>query len=160
MSGFVAEPSNHLFDPSTQGLGRFKGVVDQYGNEDYLMPVVTDNGQPGGNVVGLRAPNSNIVVPFPGANYTTNDISVANGGTATNTPTINLASGRFTALAAATTLTITNSQVAATTKVFANLSTADATGWIKNVVPSAGTITITLGAALTANANVDFHLVG
>ena len=157
MSGFSAEPSQHLFDTNTgTGLGRLKGVIDANGVEDYVPVHVMDN--TGANVVGLRMTKSGIVAPFPGADPTVSDISVANGGTATNSPTLGFASGRFTALAAATSVTIANTQVTALTKVFASLTTADATGWIKNIVPGAGTITITFGAALTANANVDFHI--
>lgn len=157
MSGFSAEPSNHLFDTNTApGAGRLKGVVDAYGVEDYVPVHVLDNLQT--NVVGFRMTKTGIVAPFPGADPTVSDISVANGGTATNTPTLNYASGRFTALAAATSVTISNNQVTALTKVFASLTTADATGWIKNIVPGAGTITITFGAALTGNSNVDFHI--
>ena len=157
MSGFTAEASQHLFDPTAvTGLGRYKGVVDQYGAEDYVAVLTLDT--TGQNVVGMRMLKSGIIAPFPGADPTVSDISVANGGTATNTPTLNFSSGRFTALAGATSVTISDSQVTALTKVFASLTTADATGWIKNIVPGAGTITITFGAALTANANVDFHI--
>ena len=156
MSGFIAEASQHLFDGSVAGAGRLKGVIDQFGTEDYLAILTLDN--TGQNVVGMRMLKSGITAPFPGADPSVSDISVANGGTATNAPTINFASGRFTALAGATSVVIANNQVIALTKVFATLTTADATGWIKNVVPGAGTITITLGAALTANANIDFHI--
>ncbi|RMD00058.1 hypothetical protein EAY64_05530 [Aquitalea palustris] len=159
MSGYTTEPSNHLFDTNTAaGQGRLKGVVDAYGAEDYVPVHVMDVPGGVGNVVGLRMTKSGVTVPFPGTDASVQDISVANGGTATNAPTINYSSGRFTALAGATQLVISNSQVTALTKAFANLSSNDSTGWIKNVVPGAGTITINLGAALTANANIDFHL--
>lgn len=158
MSGFSTEPSQHLFDTNTtNGQGRFKGVVDAYGVEDFI-PVIATDAPNSTNVVGLRMIKSGVMVPFAGADASVQDISVANGGTATNAPTINYASGRFTALAGATQLVISNNQVTALTKVFANLSTNDATGWIKNVIPGASSITINLGAALTANANIDFHL--
>ena len=157
MSGFTAEASQHLFDPTlVTGQGRYKGVVDQYGAEDYVAVMVLDSAAQ--NVIGMRMLKSTIIAPFPGADPTVSDISVANGGTATNTPTLNFNNGRITALAAATQIVISNSQVTALSKVFATLTTADATGWIKNVVPGAGTITINLGAALTANANFDFHI--
>lgn len=158
MSGFQAEPSQHLFDSYTgaAGAGRLKGVVDAMGVEDYL-PVFTLD-PTAAHVVGLRMLKAGVVAPFPGADPTVSDISTANGGAATNAPTLNFASGRFTALGGATTVVISNSQVTALTKVFASLTTADSTGWIKNIVPGAGTITVTFGAALTANANVDFHI--
>lgn len=157
MSGFQAEASQHLFDSNTgSGLGRFKGIVDAYGVEDYVPVFLLDSAQV--NVVGLRMYKGGVTAPFPGADPSVSDISVANGGAATNAPTLNYASGRFTALAGATSVTISSNQVTALTKVFASLTTADATGWIKSIVPGAGTITITFGASLTANANVDFHL--
>jgi len=156
MSGFTAGISQHLFDTTVQGAGRLKGVIDQYGNEDYIPTFVQDNTQ-NANVVAVRNVKGE-AIPFPGATAAVNDISVANGGAATNAPTINLASGRFTALAGATSLVISNNQVTALTKVFVNLASADTTGWIKNAVCGAGTITIALGAALNANANIDFHI--
>ncbi|MET3122615.1 hypothetical protein AAKU67_002217 [Oxalobacteraceae bacterium GrIS 2.11] len=157
MSGFSQEASNHLFDTNTvPGAGRLKGVIDAYGIEDYVPVHVLDSTQI--HVVGFRMTKGGVVAPFPGADPTVSDISVANGGIATNSPTLNFASGRFTALAAATSVVISNNQGTALTKVFASLTTADPTGWIKNIVPGAGTITITFGAALTANANVDFHI--
>ena len=73
--------------------------------------------------------------------------------------TINKAAGRVNIAAAGTSIVVTNSLVTAASKVFAQVSQADATAYIRNVVPAAGSFTITLGAAATAQTSVDFFVV-
>jgi len=77
------------------------------------------------------------------------------GGT-TGNQTINKMAGSVNFAAAATTLTVTNSLVSATSNVFCAVQTGDATAAIKNVVPGAGSFVITLSAAATAETRVAF----
>jgi len=85
---------------------------------------------------------------------------------ATNTPggttgaqTINKPTGSVNFAAAATSLVVTNSLVSATSKVFAVVQTNDSTAVIKNVVCGAGSFTITLSAAATAETQVAFFVI-
>jgi hypothetical protein len=80
------------------------------------------------------------------------------GGT-TGAQTINKPSGTVNFAAAATTLVVTNSLVTASSIVMVVIRTNDATATIKNVVPAAGSFTITLGAAATAETSVGFFVI-
>ena len=73
--------------------------------------------------------------------------------------TIDKAVGRVNIAAVGTSVVVTNSLVTAASKVFCSVSTNDATAAIKNVVPAAGSFTITLSAAATAQVSVDFLVV-
>lgn len=73
--------------------------------------------------------------------------------------TINKAAGRVNIDALGTSVVVTNSLVTAASKVFAVVSTADATAVLKNVVPTSGSFTITLSAATTAPTTIDFFVV-
>lgn len=88
----------------------------------------------------------------------TNQIVNTNAGNSTGTPgaaTLNTPTGRSAFAAAASSLTITNSLVSATSIVWAVLQTADGTlTSILRVVPAAGSFTITGNAAATAATNV------
>jgi len=86
--------------------------------------------------------------------------------TATNTPagttgnqTINRPSGTVNIAAAGTTITVTNSLVTTSSIVFATIRTNDATAVIKNVVPAAGSFTINLNAAATAETSIGFFVI-
>ena len=70
--------------------------------------------------------------------------------------TINKTLGRCNIAAGATTVVVTNSLVAATSNVFATIAQNDTTAILKNVVAGAGSFTITLTAAATANTAVNF----
>lgn len=73
--------------------------------------------------------------------------------------TINKSSGRVNIAAASTSVTVTCSVCTVNSHVFAQISTNDATAVPKNVVPAAGSFTINLNAAATANTSVDFFIV-
>lgn len=93
-------------------------------------------------------PDSNLFVPT----------TVTAGGT-TGNQTINKVSGTVNFAAAATALTVTNSIVTADSIVLAVVRTNDATAEIKNVVPAAGSFTINLSAAATAETSVGFFVI-
>ena len=73
--------------------------------------------------------------------------------------TINKMAGRCNVALGATSVVVTNSLVTAASKVFAVCAQNDATAYVKNVVPGAGSFTITIGAAATADTAVDFFVV-
>lgn len=73
--------------------------------------------------------------------------------------TINKASGRVNVAAAASSIVVTCSFCTVGAKVFASISQNDATAILKNVIPAAGSFTINLSAAATANTAVDFFIV-
>lgn len=86
------------------------------------------------------------------------DQTITPGGT-TGNQTINKAAGTVNIAAAGTSVTVTNSLCTANSTVYAVVRTNDATAYIKNVVPTAGSFTITLGAAATAEVSVGFQVV-
>lgn len=77
------------------------------------------------------------------------------GGT-TGDRTINLMAGSVNFAGAATSLTVTNSLVSATSNIFVMIQTNDTTAVIKNVVPGAGSFVINMGTAPTAETRVAF----
>ena len=74
----------------------------------------------------------------------------------TGNQTINKTSGTVNIAAAGTTITVTNSLVSTSSIVMAVVRTNDTTAYIKNVVPSAGSFVINLGAAATAEVSIGF----
>jgi hypothetical protein len=114
----------------------------------------------GSGVVGTSASSvddnftvtGNLIVTGTG-----HDVQVPYTNTATvGAVTINEMSGRVNIAAAGTSVVVTNSLVATTSRIFATVSTNDTTAYIKNVVPAAGSFTIHLGAAATAQTAIDF----
>lgn len=85
----------------------------------------------------------------------TYDSTITAGGT-TGNQTINKPSGTVNIAAAGTTVTVTNNLVTTSSIVTAVVRTNDTTAYIKNVVPSAGSFVITLGAAATAETSIGF----
>lgn len=77
----------------------------------------------------------------------------------TGAQTINKVSGTVNFAAAATTLVVTNSLVTTSSTIYVSERTADATARIAHVVPAAGSFTITLTAAATAETSVGFLVV-
>ena len=77
----------------------------------------------------------------------------------TGNQTINKAAGTVNIAAAGTAVTVTNSLVSANSIVLAVIRTNDSTATIKNVVPAAGSFTINLGAAATAEISIGFVVI-
>ncbi len=74
----------------------------------------------------------------------------------TGNQTINKPSGSVNIAAGGTTITVTNSLVTSASKLIVNVASNDATALFKNYVCGAGTFTITLNAAATAETKIDF----
>lgn len=83
--------------------------------------------------------------------------TITPGGT-TGAQTINKLSGTVRFAAAATSLVVTNSLCTTSSRVIAVCSTNDTTAYVKNVVTTNGSFTITLGASATAETEVSFLL--
>jgi hypothetical protein len=77
----------------------------------------------------------------------------------TGAQTINRPSGTVNFAAGATSLVVTNSLCTTASIVLPVIRTNDATATIKNVVPAAGSFTINLGAAGTAETSVGFFII-
>ena len=73
--------------------------------------------------------------------------------------TINQPSGTVNFAIGASALVVTNSLCTVNSIVFATVRTNDATAQIKNVVPAAGSFTINLSAAATAETSVGFFII-
>jgi hypothetical protein len=130
-SALVAAPAAEL-----QGLvGDLSGVV----------PILLN---PEGGDVYIGINGSRLFVPK----------TVTAGGT-TGAQNIDKISGTVNFAAAATSLVVTNALVTADSIVMAVVRTNDATATIKNVVPAAGSFTINLEAAATAETSVGFFVI-
>jgi hypothetical protein len=77
----------------------------------------------------------------------------------TGAQTINRPSGTVNFLGGTSALVVTNSLCTTSSIVFATVRTNDATAYIKNVVPAAGSFTINLGANATAETSVGFFII-
>lgn len=84
--------------------------------------------------------------------------TITAGGT-TGNQTIDKVSGTVNIAAAGTTVTVTSNKVTANSICFAVLRTNDATAALKNVVPGAGSFTINLTAATTAETSIGFFCI-
>lgn len=86
------------------------------------------------------------------------DQTITAAGT-TGAQTINKAAGTVNFAAAATSLVVTNSLVTANSTIYCSLRTNDATARIANVVPAAGSFTINLTNAATAETSCGFLVI-
>jgi hypothetical protein len=77
----------------------------------------------------------------------------------TGAQTINKTSGTVNFAAAATSLVVTNSLVTTASIIMCVVRTNDTTATIKNVVPAAGSFTINLSTAATAETSVGFMVI-
>ena len=77
----------------------------------------------------------------------------------TGARTINAAAGSVRVAAGGASVVVTSSSCTAASRVYAAVSTADSTAYVRNVVPSAGSFTITLGAAATAETEIRWDIL-
>jgi Protein of unknown function (DUF2793) len=128
-----------------------------------------EQGVNGSSEVTLTAPDSlaaNAMITLPSVSGTLNcsagkqvyDSTITATGT-NGAQTINKPSGTVNFAAGASTLVVTNSLCSTSSIVFAIARTNDATAMVKNVVPAAGSFTITLNAAATAATSVGFFII-
>ena len=118
-----------------------------------VLSVVNSAGNVG---IGTASPTKSLTIGDSGSF----GVDATNTATATTgAQTINKSAGTVNFAAGATTLTVTNSLVSTASLVFPVIRTNDATATIKNVVAGAGSFTITLNAAATAETSVGFFLI-
>jgi len=86
------------------------------------------------------------------------DSTITAGGT-TGAQTINKSAGAVNFAAGASSLVVTSNKVTANSFVFAMAATDDTTAYVKNVVVAAGSFTIKLAAACTAETKVVFWIL-
>lgn len=94
--------------------------------------------------------------------YVGNAIGVTQTITAagvTGAQTINKAAGTVNFGPGASSLVVTNSLVSTASTVLCSVRTSDATAYVKNCVPAAGSFTANLGAAATAETSVGFLVI-
>jgi hypothetical protein len=112
----------------------------------------------GGHLVPITAGAVNVGDATHGIKQLFVDATLTAAGT-TGAQTINKAAGAVNFAAGESSLTVTNSLVTANSLVLAVVRTNDSTALIKSVVPAAGSFTITLSAAATAETSVGFHVI-
>jgi hypothetical protein len=86
------------------------------------------------------------------------DQTITAAGT-TGAQTINKAAGTVNFAAGASSLVVTNSLVTTNSTIYCFVRTNDTTALLKNVVPAAGSFTINLNAAATAETSVGFLVI-
>lgn len=127
------------------------GVAEFAMLDDFFVP--TTNGTISLGATGSYWGNSYFAKVF--AKDTSLERTITAGGT-TGAQTIDKMSGTVNFGTGTTTLVVTNNKVTANSIVYAVVRTADAAATIKNVVPAAGSFTITLGAGAAAETSVGF----
>lgn len=109
---------------------------------------------------GTFGPVSNGALQLGSANLGWNKLFVNYTNTATvGAVVIDKAAGRVNIAAGGNSIVVTSSACTAAAHVFAVVSQNDATAYVKNVVPAAGSFTINLGANATAQVSIDFFIV-
>ncbi len=131
--------------------------------------VMFENTASGFNSATYQPPSTmsaDVFVTLPGVDCVVNgsvglqvyDQTITAGGT-TGAQTINKPAGTVNFAAAATTLVVTNSLVTTSSTIYCSVRTNDTTAFIKNVIPAAGSFTIRLEAAATAETSVGFFVI-
>lgn len=77
----------------------------------------------------------------------------------TGNATLTTAAGSVRVASGQRTVTVTDSLCSRKSLVFAVVRTADATAYVKNVVPADGSFVVNLGAAATAETEIGFHIL-
>lgn len=155
-------PTGQTFGTTNRGAGiRISGnessnlgsVLVHTGNTTYC----TFDNKLGGSQSKYRITDNSDVLKFAVSadNKIEIDKTITAGGT-TGAQTINKAMGTVNFAAAATSLVVTNNTVSTSSIVLCTIRTNDSTAVIKNVVPAAGSFTINLNAAATAETSVGF----
>ena len=139
----------------TSGTGTFSTLV--------LSSTINQTGGANGITRGIYInPTITAAADYRALDITSGKIFLASTNTATGTTgaqTINKMSGTVNFAMATSTLVVTNNLVTASSIVFAVVRTNDSTADIKNVVPVAGSFTITLSSATTAETSVGFFVI-
>jgi hypothetical protein len=157
-----ASNSNHTFGEGFGGgNGASLGTNGMYGFSD------NTDAAAGVNDVAIKRVSAGMVEVNNGTAGTFRDLKVRQhyvdqtitaAGT-TGAQTINKAAGTVNFAAAVTSIVVTNSLVTTSSTIHCTLRTNDATARIANVVPAAGSFTINLTAATTAETSAGFLVI-
>ena len=170
-SAFGAPFSNNVAVTSFKSLGMYTdgGVINGgTSTMDFITggynnsPTMRITGGNTGNVLIGTTTNAGFKLDVNGTARVQGALNFNPTNTAAGTTgnqTINKASGTVNIAAAGTSITVTNSLVTTSSIVFATIRTNDATAVIKNVVPAAGSFTINLNAAATAETSIGFFVI-
>jgi len=167
--------TNRVFGIKSNTYGSVGGrnlfSVDESGNTtvgevstagEYRMSIalrVTGLGSAGGkNTLLIQNSGSNELMKIEDNGKITYRATNTAAGT-TGAQTIDRPSGTVNFLNGTSALVVTNSLCTTSSIVFATVRTNDATAYIKNVVPAAGSFTINLGANATAETSVGFFII-
>lgn len=130
-----------------------------FSDNSIALTADTNIGFTGGTDINFTTSGGNINLSTTG-NVTSDSkvvfASTITAGGTTGNQTINKPSGTVNIAAAGTTVTVTNSFCTTSSIVMAVIRTNDSTCYLKNVVPSAGSFVINLGAAATAEVSIGF----
>ena len=142
-----------------------RGIIDTSGNMAIGSPsaagrflIVGSNTSSGTNALLVRnsTPSDLYKIENDGKiSYWATNTAAGNTGP----QTINRPSGTVNFGIGASSLVVTNSLCTTSSIVFPTVRTNDATAYIKNVVPAAGSFTINLGAPATAETSVGFFII-
>lgn len=155
--------------PTWTGNHIFNGTVTANvpANQFFVVNGVATTGQSNGISVGAGTNSSDYTarfIPEAGTFYTLRlrgDADFEIGGTnaaTTGAQTINRPSGTVQFAAAATSLVVTNSLCASTSKILCFLNTNDATAVLGNAVPGTGSFTINMKTAPTGTTVCTFFI--
>lgn len=149
--------SHGLYIPTKSVVANSGGTTIGVVTNSYCINVTAATGATNNYIASLNGTAGEVVNI-----NTTGKITLLNTVTpigTTGAVTINQPSGTVNIAAAGTSVVVTNSLVTANSIVVAVLRTNDTTAVLKNVVPAAGSFTITLNAAATATTSIGFIVI-
>jgi|HubBroStandDraft_2_1064218.scaffolds.fasta_scaffold11246_5 hypothetical protein len=113
----------------------------------------------GGTISGATINSSSIGVTTPAAGqFNSLTTTFGNSSGTPGNQTSNTPSGICSIAGAGTTVTVTNSLVTATSRIFATIATNDTTATLKSVVPGSGSFVINIVAA-TGTTNISWFVL-
>lgn len=169
---FVTNSNTKYIYTAVGPVGGWQAQVDSYFARTFFDPAFMDFREGeinGNNYVRISAPaalstNYTLFLPqvdgtfMASAGKQSYDFTNTATGT-TGNQTINKPSGTVNFAAGASALTVTNNLCTTASIIHAVVRTNDATATLKNVVPAAGSFTINLAAAATAETSVGFFII-
>lgn len=155
MSNYRLQPVMGIHSATTGALVGFLGADGR----EYMLPVsaaFAATAAVDGAPVGATTPSSG---SFTTLRSTTLQSALTDGSGTPGNVTQNVEHGRAAFAAAASTVVVTNSQVAANSTVLVSLGGSDATLTSVRVTPAAGSFTVTGNAAATGTTPFDYIVI-
>lgn len=167
LAGAIVTGDGAVGTPAVRGSSSTSGVYWTSSGQDFNIAragaqVMVINSQNAGfdkNVIPLSAGTKDLGAAAVEWRQVILDKTITAGGT-TGARTINKNLGTVNFAAAATAITVTDSQVTTSSLIFTAIRTADATcTFVKSAVPGSGSFVITLNAGCTAETSVAFLIM-